>query len=69
MPTLNSHCQLPTETINVKLPPVTAARLEVFEEVPSTHFLPTSKLPELPEAPNRKKLRSVELKLAPYKDS
>ena len=63
MPTLNSHCQLPTETINVKLPPVTAARLEVFEEVP------TSKLPELPEVPNRKKLRSVELKLAPYKDS
>ena len=52
--TLNSHCQLPTETINVKLPPVTAARVEVFEEVPSTHFLPTSKLPELPEAPNRK---------------
>ena len=63
MPTLNSHCQLPTETINVKLPPVTAARLEVFEEVP------TSKLPELPKAPNRKKLHSVELKLAPYKDS
>ena len=48
MPTLNSHCQLPTETINVKLPPVTAARLEVFEEVP------TSKLPELPEAINKK---------------
>ena len=62
MPTLNSHCQLPTETINVKLPPVTAARLEVFEEVP------TSKLPELPEAPNRKNY-SVELKLAAYKDS
>ena len=61
--TLNSDCQLPTEPINVKLPPVTAARLEVFEEVP------TSKLPELPEAPNQKKLRSVELKLAPYKDS
>ena len=48
VPSLNSHCQLPNETINVKLPPVTAARLEVFEEVP------TSKLPELPEAPNRK---------------
>ena len=47
----------------MKPTPVTAARLEVFEEVP------TSKLPELPEAPNRKKLRSVELKLAPYKDS
>ena len=43
-----ANCLLPTETINVKLPPVTAARLEVFEEVP------TSKLPELPEAPNRK---------------
>ena len=48
VPTLNSHCQLPTETINVKLPPVAAARLKVFEEPP------TSKLPELPEAPNRK---------------
>ena len=47
----------------MKLPPVTAAGLEVFEEVP------TSKLPELPKAPNRKKLRSVELKLAAYKDS
>ena len=45
---LNSHCQLPVEPINMKLTPVTAARLEVFEEVP------TSKLPELPEAPNQK---------------
>ena len=47
----------------MKPTPVTAARLEVFEEVP------TSKLPELPEAQNRKKTYAVELKLAPYKDS
>ena len=46
--TLNSDCQLPAEPINMKPTPVTAARLEVFEEVP------TSKLPELPVAPNRK---------------
>ena len=46
--TLNSDCQLPVEPINMKPTPVTAARLEVFEEVP------TSKLPELPEAPNQK---------------
>ena len=46
--TLNSDCQLPAEPINMKPKPVTVARLEVFEEVP------TSKLPELPEAPNRK---------------
>ena len=32
--TLNSDCQLPTESINVKLPPATQAKLEVFEEVP-----------------------------------
>ena len=58
MPTLNSHCQLPTETINVKLPPVTAARLEVFEEVP------TLKLPELPEASNRKKTTQCRIKVS-----
>ena len=46
VPTLNSHCKLPTETINVKLPPATGARLEVFEE------LPTSKLPEVPNQKN-----------------
>ena len=45
----------------MKPTPVTAARLEVFEEVP------TLKLPELPEAPNQKNY-SVELKLALYKD-
>ena len=48
MTTLNSDYQLPAEPINIKPTPVTAARLEVFEEVP------TLKLPELPEAPNRK---------------
>ena len=48
----------------MKPTPVTAARLEVFEEVP------TSKLPELPEGPGQiEKNYSVELKLAPYKDS
>ena len=63
MTTLNSDFHIPAETINMKPTQATAARLEVFEEVP------TSKLPELPKAPNRKKLRSVELKLAAYKDS
>ena len=31
--TLNSDCQLPTEPINVKLPPATPAKLKVLEEV------------------------------------
>ena len=48
MLTSNSDYKLTKASINMKPTPVTAARLEVFEEVP------TSKLPELPEAPNRK---------------
>ena len=36
MTTLNSHCQLPTEPINVKLPP---AKLKVFEEVHSMYYI------------------------------
>ena len=32
--TLNLDCQLPTETINVKLPPEKPADLEFFGEVP-----------------------------------
>ena len=49
MATLNSDCQLPTEPINVKLPPVvTPAKLEFFGEAPSIFLL------RLSEAPNRK---------------
>ena len=46
--TANSDYKLTKASINMKPTPVTVARHEVFEEVP------TSKLPELPEAPNRK---------------
>ena len=46
--TSNSDYKLTKALINMKLTPVTPARLEVFEEVPTTN------LPELPEAPNRK---------------
>ena len=55
MTTLNSDCQLPTEPINVKLPPTTPAKVEVFEEVP------LSKLSKLSATPNRKKLKGVML--------
>ena len=37
--TLNSDCQLPTEPINVKLPPVTPMELEFFGEAPSIFLL------------------------------
>ena len=37
--TLNLDCLLPTEPINIKLPPVTPAELEVFGEVPSIFLL------------------------------
>ena len=61
MTTLNSDCQLPAEPINMKPTPVTEARLEVFEEVPTS---------KLPEAPNQKNYTvRVELKFAAYKDS
>ena len=43
-----SNYKLTKAPINIKPMPVTQARLEVFEEVPTTN------LPELPEAPNRK---------------
>ena len=46
--TSNSDYKLTKAPINMKPTPVTPARLEVFEEVPTTN------LPELPEAPNRK---------------
>ena len=60
---VNSDYKLTKASINMKPTPVTAARLEVFEEVP------TLKLPELDRGAKSKKLHSVELKLAPYKDS
>ena len=46
--TSTSDYKLTKAPINMKPMPVTPARLEVFEEVPTTN------LPELPEAPNRK---------------
>ena len=49
--TLNSDCQLPTEPINVKLPPVTPMELEFFGEAPSIFLL------RLSEAPSQKNQR------------
>ena len=49
MTTLNSDCQLPTEPINVKLPPLTPAELGFFGEAPSLFLL------RLSEAPSKKK--------------
>ena len=45
MTTLNSDCQLSTEPINVKIPPVTPEELEFFGEVPSIFLLRPSEVP------------------------
>ena len=55
MTTLNLDYQLPADPINIKATPVTAARLEVFEEVLTT------KLSKLSEVPNKKNTDGVEL--------